>query len=187
MFKPSDLHTLLLYYKIYIFYLFITQHLLPPPQGRHASCHEMSLSKRVTKLKKEKKIKKFSPFPMHSPSQTPAIYSYSASFSLPAWHLNLFLLNNPWGYQSLSSWPTHWMTTNTLSYIDSLSNPFILHPLHIVKSPENTLINTFIYSLHPFAQLPYLCIWDYIHPPNTEQASEVVHLYRPNPRSLLLP
>ena len=42
------------------------------------------------------------------------------------------------------SWPTHWMTTSTLSYIDSLSNSIILHSLHMPKPLENTLINPFI-------------------------------------------
>ena len=43
---------------IYLFYI-ITQHLLPPPCDRHASCHEISYGKRETKLKKEKKRNKF--------------------------------------------------------------------------------------------------------------------------------
>ena len=42
--------------------IIITQHLLPPSLGRHASCHEMSYSKRETKPKKEEKKFPFMPF-----------------------------------------------------------------------------------------------------------------------------
>ena len=34
---------------IFFIYLFITHYLLPPPQGLHASCHEMSYSKKRNK------------------------------------------------------------------------------------------------------------------------------------------
>ena len=41
-------------------YLFMKHHPFPTPRGRHTSCHEMSYSRRETKLKEEKK-NKFSP------------------------------------------------------------------------------------------------------------------------------
>ena len=46
--------------KTYI-YLFIKHHPFPTPQDWHASCQEMSYSKRETKLKKERKNKINSP------------------------------------------------------------------------------------------------------------------------------
>ena len=66
------------------------------------------------------------------------------------------------------------------------SNLLILHYLHISEPSENTFINPFVYPLLHSAQLPYPCILDLIHSPNTQQTSEVVHLYSPNPRSLHL-
>ena len=51
--------------------------------------------------------------------------------------------------------------------------------------PEN-IFNPFVYPLRHSAPLPYPRILDSIHPPYTKQASEVVHLYNLNPRSLLL-
>ena len=50
--------------------------------------------------------------------------------------------------------PTHWATTNTLSYIDPFNNPVILHSLHMAESLENNFINLFIYTLHHSIQLP---------------------------------
>ena len=71
--------------------------------------------------------------------------------------------------------PTHWVTTITFSYID---------PNH-----QRTIssINLFIHKLCHSTQLPYMCIWNFIHFPDTQQTSEVVHKYSPNPRSLFIP
>ena len=73
-------------------------------------------------------------------------------------------------------------TTSTHSYIDPLTNPVVL-----AKLLENIFINLFIHTLCHSSQLPYLCIWDFSHSPDTQQTSEVVNLYSPNPRSPLLP
>ena len=54
-----------LYLFIYLYInLFIKQHLLPPPCVRHASCHEISESRRLVKLKDIKK--EISPFMLSS-------------------------------------------------------------------------------------------------------------------------
>ena len=45
-----------------------------------------------------------------------------------------------------------------LSYIDSLTNPTILHPLQMAEPSENTFINLFVYTLRHPAQLPDSCI-----------------------------
>ena len=99
--------------------------------------------------------------------KSPAIHSYPGLFSLLAWHLNLFFLNSPSLYQSISS----------LTY--PLNDYFVTYHQ---RTPSSILSST------PFitAQLPYPCIWDSIYLPNTKQASEVVHLCSPNCRSLLL-
>ena len=81
---------------------------------------------------------------------------------------------------------TLWATTSTLSHIDPLSNLVLFHSLHMAEPSKNT-INLFIHTLHHFTQLPYPCIWDFIHSPDTQQTSQVVHLCRPNSRFLLLP
>ena len=47
-------------------------------------------------------------------------------------------------------------------YIDSLSNPVVLHSLHMAESSENTFINLLVHT-------------------------QVVHLYSPNHKPLLLP
>ena len=49
-------------YGLYIFiYYLLNNYLLLPPQGQYTSYHEMSYSKRGTKLKKEKKNRKYPP------------------------------------------------------------------------------------------------------------------------------
>ena len=42
--------------------------------------------------------------------------------------------------------PTHWTNTSTLSYIDSLGNPVIFHPLHMAEPSEITFINLFVHT-----------------------------------------
>ena len=97
--------------KIYLFYLLYFNQ-FPPPQGRNASCHEMSESRRLVKLKDIFPFMLFScelghrrnsalpvegvwhlvkvkgsstgKRPMHSPSQTFAIHSYHAPSSFLA-------------------------------------------------------------------------------------------------------
>ena len=80
-----------------------------------------------------------------------------------------------------------YLPTSTLCYIDPLSNPIILHSLNMSEPSENTFINLFFYNLRHLAQLPYPCIRDFIHSPDTQQNSEVVHLHSPNTRPLLFP
>ena len=58
--------------------------------------------------------------------------------------------------------------------------------LHMAEPSENTFINLFVHTLRHFAQLPYQCIRDFIHPPDTQKTYEVVHLYSSHPRPLLL-
>ena len=54
----------------------------------------------------------------------------------------------------------------------------------MAKLPEDTL-SPFIYLFHHSTPIPYLYIWDAIHPPNTYQISVVVHLYSPDSKPLL--
>ena len=58
-------------------------------------------------------------------------------------------------------WPPNWATASTLPYIDPLSNPVILHCLHMTELLESTFINLFI-----IAQLPYPWTWYFIHSPD---------------------
>ena len=63
-------------------------------------------------------------------------------WSLLAWYPNLFFF-----LYTLSSinpslpWHTHWMTTSTLSYIDTLGYPIPLHPLDMAERLEHMFIN----------------------------------------------
>ena len=96
------------------------------------------------------------PCSMHSPHKYPP-------FSMLAWNPNLFFLNslsqciNPPFPQ-----PTHKTITSTLPYIEFLGNPVLLHPLHMVKPPENTFINPFIIPfnslIHAFGTLSIFLI-----------------------------
>ena len=85
------------------------------------------------------KVKGSSPgqYPLHIPSQTHTFHHIP--FSLLAWHPNtspvqavLHNINLPF------PWPTHWVTTNTLYFIDSISNLsfFILY----MAKPSDTFI-----------------------------------------------
>ena len=56
----DDYNIIYLYIFILFTYLSIKHYFLPSPRSRHTSCHEMSYSKRETKLK-EKKEREFSP------------------------------------------------------------------------------------------------------------------------------
>ena len=121
-----------LYYFKFIYLYFLNFNLFLLLRSWHASCQEMSYSKREAKLKKWRKTKNFpfTPFnyslshrtdfhltktsyscgisspglcPIHSPLQTLAIHFYPGPISLLAWHQNLLSLNTPSRYQSISS------------------------------------------------------------------------------------
>ena len=75
---------------------------------------------------------------------------------------------------------------STLLYIDPLSNPVILHSLHMAEPsrtpsslfrPNPSSLRTTLLSLYSGL---------FIHSPDTQLASEIVHLYSPNPRPLFL-
>ena len=95
---------------------------------------------------------------MYSPSQTPAIHSYHVRFPPLAWHPKLFSLSSPSRYQSLSSSACSLSDTSTLSYIDPLRNPVILHSFHIPKRYENTFITSHNYVISVFRTLSILLI-----------------------------
>ena len=118
-------------------------------------------------------------------SQTSAIHSYHAPFTLLARHPNLFSLSSLSQYQSTSSAAYPMRDYSPPPYVDPLSNSEILHSLHMVEPLENTII-PFIQPFRRSVQLPYPCIRDFIYPLNTCQTSEVVHLYSPNTSPLLL-
>ena len=115
------------------------------------------------------------------PSQTSAIHFYHAPFSFFTWHPNHFSLSCPSRYQSTSS-----VTSSAFPYVDPLSNSVILHSLYMAEPSENTFINPFAHPFLHSVQLPYPCILKFIHSPDIQQTSGVVHLYSPNPRPLLL-
>ena len=119
----------------------------------------------------------------HKPlSYTPIMYHSTCLLDILPFFLEAFLHGiNP----SLPR-ATQWVTTNTLPYIYPLSIPLILHSLHMVEPSENTFINLFVHNLRYSTQLPYPCIREFIHSPDTQQTSEVVYLYSPNPRAFLL-
>ena len=82
-----------------IYILFITHHLLPPPWARYASCHEISYSKRQTKLKKEKKNTFFPLYPLSCRLGHTAFHPH-ASYSCgnpQLWHL-IKVWGHPKGY-----------------------------------------------------------------------------------------
>ena len=66
-------------------------------------------------------------------------------FSLLGWHSDLFFLSSLSQYQSISY--TAYPLNNSYIFLDSLTNPILLHPLHMAKPPENIFINPFIYPL----------------------------------------
>ena len=82
--------------------------------------------------------------------------------------------------------PTHWTATSTLPYTDPLRNIVLLHSLHMTERSENTFINPFVHTSRHSSLLPYPCIRDFIHSPDTQQTSKVVHQHSPNPRPLLV-
>ena len=82
--------------------------------------------------------------------------------------------------------PNHCATINTLPYINLLSNPVILYSLHVAEPSENTFIKFFFHTLRYSTELSYPYIRDFIHSPDTQQTSEVVHPLNPNPRPLLI-
>ena len=173
--------------------------------GRHASCHEISYSKRETKLKKEKN-NKFSPLcplncrfghrrtstfqrlyifcgnpqlwhpvkvrgsspglrPMHFPSGTPAIHSYLTPFSLLAWHPNLFSLNSPSRYKSISS-AANPLNDYQLTLLHRLSWQYFPSP----SCPHGQTTGARLHQsfhLYPSSLRNSPCIQDPIHPPNT--------------------
>ena len=96
---------------------------------------------------------------MHSISQTPAIHSYPASFSLVAWHPNFF--NTPSRYQSISS------AAYPLSdYQHTLSNPIPLHrstPSSILSFTPSSLRKTPL-SVHsgPYPCFPFCSSFPYV-------------------------
>ena len=90
------------------------------------------------------------------------------------------------GINPLLPRPTHWAPTSTLPYVDPRSNRVILHFLHMAEPSEKTFINLFVHILCHSTQLPYPCIREFIRCPDTQQTSELVHLYSSNPRPLLL-
>ena len=82
--------------------------------------------------------------------------------------------------------PTKRLLAHSPSKVLLAINPFILHYLHISEPSEHTFNIPFVYTLRHSAQLPYLCIQDFIHSPDAQQTYEVLHLYSPSSRSLLL-
>ena len=90
--------------------------------------------------------------------------------------------------------PRHTLLSCTILLACLTSKPLFLKQsftvsIHLLRGlpTENTFINLFVYILRHPAQLPYPGIRDFIHSPDTQQTSEFVHLYSPNPRLLLLP
>ena len=124
---------------------------------------------------------------MNSPSQTLATHSYN-DHSLCFADIETSILQAVLhGISPPLLRPTNRVRTSTLSYLDLLSNPVVFHPLHMAELSEMTFINLLIYTIRHPAQLPYTCIRDFIHSPDTQQTSEVVYLCNPNPRSLIRP
>ena len=74
------------------------------------------------------------------------------------------------------------------SQIDPLSNPVILNSLHMAEPSEKTFITPFVHPFHHSAQLFIRAFGTLfiLLIPITQQSSEVVHLYSPNLRPLLL-
>ena len=89
------------------------------------------------------------------PSQTPAILLLSTI-------LLAYLTSKPLFFKrffTVSIRLLHVLpTTSTHSYIETFSNPVVLHPLHVAEPSENTTINLSAYTYCLPAQLPYLCI-----------------------------
>ena len=130
---------------------------LPPPRGQHPLCHEMSESRRLVKLKDLKKeIFPFKPMATHNysissrsrvhpPGNSPCIpphnslpiQSYHAPFSLFFSDIQTSLLQA----ELHAAYPLN--DYQHISYIDPLSNPVVLRPLHMAKPSENT-INLFV-------------------------------------------
>ena len=132
---------------------------------------------------------------VHSPGNAPCFPTHKFPSYTPIMHHSPCLhdVQTPFLQAVLHSinpplpWPTHLATTNTLPYINALNNPINLHSLHKAELSANTFINLFVHTLHHSTQLPYPCIRDFIHSPDTHQTSEVFHLYSPNPRPFLFP
>ena len=85
--------------------------------------------------------------PMHSPSFTIHLIS------------KIFFMVSRSNYSS---------TTCTLTNIHPLSNPIILHSLHVTELNENSYQSCRLSLCHT-PQLYYPCIRDFIHPPNTSK------------------
>ena len=113
-------------------------------------------------------------FKAHPPGYDPRIPLHKPPpFPLLAWHPNLFSLTIPSQYQSISS------TAYPLN--DYQHTP--TNSVNMAK-PLEKYINHFIYPIHHSTANSLIDAFKTIHPTNTEQASEVVHLYSPNPRFL---
>ena len=75
---------------------------------------------------------------------------------------------------------------STLPYIEPLSNPVILNSLHMAEPSENTFNQSFC-PHHSSLCTTALSMHSGLYSPDTHQTSEVVYLYSPNPRPLILP
>ena len=115
--------------------------------------------------------------PMHFPSQTPAIHSCHPPFlayltSKPLLFKYSFIVS----IHLSRGLPTEQLPAHSFT-LDPISNPVILYSLHMAERSENTFI------------IPHNCLIRAVgtfHSPGTQQTYEVVHLYSPNPKSLLL-
>ena len=135
---------------------------------------KMSYIKRKTKLKRTVsyscvnpqlwylfKVRCSSPRlrPIHSPSETLGIHSIlHYSPCLPDIQTTFFKQSFTVSIHLFCGIPTDRLPAH------SLSNPIILHSLHMVEPLDKTFINPFVYPLRHSAQLPYPSIL-YSHNP----------------------